>query len=298
MKYFHEIKVNDAEINLQDALVRHSADECICYNIVGDEKLYLGYYYPMNYKKSNKYPTFLFVHGGGWVSKKIFADQPHWQGDHLGYLARYYADKGFLCVSIDYRMIRGNGQVEEYELINSYEDCCDALDFILHHADEYGVDVNKLYLLGESAGGYLAGALATFSYKRRYFFKKVFLINAITGFDEKWSEFLPTKSAHYKLMHLKFCEYEKFLSPIHQIDGNTSEIILIHGEADTCVSLKHSIDFYNKMRIKQKKCELHVIEKTEHAFLLAEYTREIEACKIGIEIINKAIGGRKWILQN
>lgn len=287
MKFFHELKDND--IYLEDAIARHSADKCISYNVVEGEPIYLGYFFPKNYDRMEKYPTFIFIHGGGWASHKIFDDQTHWQGDHLGYLARYYADRGFLSVSIDYRMIKEHGQVAGYELLDNYEDCCDAMDYILQHADEYGVDTSNMYLLGESAGGHLAGAVATFHYDRKYSFKKVFLINAITELDEKWNECVPRASRHKRLAVLDFDERAKFLSPLYQINENIGDVVLIHGEEDTCVFPKHSEDFYDKMCALSKKCELHIIEKTHHAFLLAEYTGEIVACKVGIEIIDGRI---------
>ena len=34
---------------------------------------------------------------------------------------------------------------------------------------------------------------------------------------------------------------------------------------------------------------LHLIENTGHAFLLAEYTEQLTACKIGIEIIDREL---------
>ena len=285
MKFFHELK--DVDIDFSDAVKRHSADECICYKEVEGEPVYLGYYFPKNYDTSKKYPTFVFIHGGGWASHKIFEDQVHWAGDYLGYLARYYAERGFLSVSVDYRLIKGNGQATGYELLDNYEDCCDAMDYILQHAKQYGVDTSKMYLLGESAGGHLAGAVATFHYDRRYTFEKVFLINAITDLDEKWNKAVPQKSVHKRMMSPDFDERAKFLSPLYQVGEEIGEVVLIHGEDDTCVMPAHSEKFYKRMCALSKKCDFHMIEKTGHAFLLAEYTEFQTSCRIGIDILNQ-----------
>lgn len=285
MKFYHKLK--ETELNLTDAVKRHSADKCICYKEVNGEPVYLGYYFPEHYDATKTYPTFVLIHGGGWQSHKIFADQTHWAGDYLGYLGRYYANQGFICVSIDYRMTKEEGQIEGYELIDNYEDCCDAMDYILSHAKEYGTDVNQMYLLGESAGGHLAGAVATFHYDRRYRFQKVFLINAITEMDNAWNKEVPEKSFHEKLIPLTFEEREKFLSPLYQADEELGEIILIHGEADRCVNPVHSEKFYEKMEQLGKPCDLHILEQTGHAFLLAEYTEFQTACKMAVEILNQ-----------
>ena len=289
MEYFHELE--EIDIDLTDAIAGHSADQCIIYKEVDEEPIYLGYYFPKDYERTKKYPTFVFIHGGGWSGHKIFEEQPHWQGDYLGYLARYYAEKGFVCVSVDYRLTIADRQKEHYQIIDCYEDCCDAMDYVLSHADEYGIDVNDMYLLGESAGGHLAGAVATFHYDRRYAFRKVFLINAITDvLHTTWNVAVPQNSRHKALKQLTLEERGAFLSPLYQVDDKIGDVVLIHGESDCCVLPEHSRKFYERMLTLGKNCDLHWIEGTNHAFLLAEYTTEIQACKIGIEIINEYVG--------
>lgn len=288
MKYFHELK--EIKLDLKDAISRHSADKTIAYKEVSGEPVYLGYYLPKNYQQGKKYSVFIFVHGGGWSNHKVFDEQPYWQGDHLGFLARYYAEKGFLCVSVDYRLIRENGQAVGYEIIDCYEDCCDAVDYIINHAKEYGADIQNMYLLGESAGGHLAGALVTFDYDRKYQFKKAILVNPITHLEDKWQNWMATNSRHSKLSELRLQEQIQFLSPLYHVSSRTCETILIHGESDTVVAPEHSKKFYEKMKAVSRLCELHIIEKTNHAFLLAEYkNQDLTACKIAIDIIDRNI---------
>ena len=155
-------KNNDLELSIISAIKNHSADKVVVYKEVFGEPIYLAYYLPKEYSCSSRYPVFVFVHGGSWSSHEIFPDQTCWQGDYLGYLARYYAEKGFVCVSIDYRLVRDQGQAENYGVIDCYEDCCDAMDYIINHAGEYGIDTQQMYLLGESAGGHLAGSCGIF----------------------------------------------------------------------------------------------------------------------------------------
>lgn len=286
-------KLEDVQIDIRNAISNHSADTVITYNNIAGEPLRLGYYFPKNYNKAEKHSLFTFVHGGGWSTHKVFDDQSQWQGDYLGYLARYFADKGFICVSIDYRLSRDAGQAEGYGIIDCYEDCCDALDYVIVHADDYGIDANEIYLLGESAGGHLAGALATFHYDRMYSFKKIFLINAITHLYDNWKARVPVKSSHPHLSGLSFNECVDFLSPLCQIQEDIGEVVLIHGEDDKTVNPEHSRKFHDRMIEMNKGCELHLIEKSTHAFLLAEYYKNgLEACKIAIRIIEEGILGK------
>lgn len=286
----HYYKLEDNVIDFSHAVSRHSADTTIVYKTVSGEPVYLGYYLPADFDKENKYPLFVFVHGGGWSSHKVFDHQPHWQGDYLGYLARYYADKGFVCVSIDYRLAREGGQATGYEVIDCYEDCCDAMDYVLAYGEEYGIDMENIYLLGESAGGHLAGMLATLYYDRYYPFKKVILVNPITHLYDKWKVGVPVNSSHPRLVGLSLEERAEFLSPLCQISESTCDAVLIHGQSDNVVAPEHSRRYYDRMTELSKGCELHLIENTGHAFLLPEYTEQLTACKIGIEIINRELG--------
>lgn len=288
MKYFH--KLRETKLDLKDAILRHSADRTIAYKEVNGEPVYLGYYFPENYRQDKQYPTFLFVHGGGWSNHKVFEDQSHWQGDYLGFLARLYAEKGFICVSIDYRLIREHGQAVNYEITDCYEDCCDAVDYVILHTNEYGTDTQNMYILGESAGGHLAGALITFDYDRKYAFKKAILVNPITHLEDKWQNWMAANSQHPRLSELNFEQQIQLLSPLYHVNSQTCETILIHGESDTIVAPEHSERFYEKMTAVSNPCELHLIEKTNHAFLLAEYkNQDLTACEIAIDIIDRNV---------
>lgn len=290
MRYKYPLQ--DQELDLSACIAAHSGDRTVAYKTVDGTPIYLSYYYPVDYNCSSKYPAFLFIHGGGWATHKIFDGEPGWQGDYLGYLARYYAQKGFVSISIDYRLSSPDGQTENYQLIDCYDDCADAVDYILDKAAECGIDTENVFVLGESAGGHLAGLVATKYQRPGFRFKGSFLINAITDLegDGKWKERVPKKSTHSELAKIPESEYAKYLSPLSNISADTCPVVLIHGEQDLAVDPVHSERFYCRMEELARACELHMIEDTGHAFLLAEYTNNLAACKIGIRIIDGWLG--------
>ena len=112
-----------AAMDFSREIARHSGDRNVVCKEVNGQKLLLSLFEPPEYGAERLYPLLVLVHGGGWQGRKIFADQADWTGDYLGFLARRYAEKGWLCASIDYRLMQENGQAPGYELIDLYEDC-------------------------------------------------------------------------------------------------------------------------------------------------------------------------------
>jgi len=165
------------------------------------------------------------------------------------------------------------------------------MDFIVENADTYGIDVNSMYVLGESAGGHLAGTLITTDVKQCFKFRKAMLVNPITDlFLEEWGNYVSLHNENKQLFGMTYEQKMQFLSPRYRIDDTVCDVVLIHGESDTTVSPEHSKRFYSRMQEESKCCELHLLENTKHAFLMPEYYRYgWEACQTAIGIIDAVV---------
>jgi acetyl esterase/lipase len=86
-------------------------------------------------------PTAVLFHGGGWVT----GDKDQIALDVLPYLAM-----GFSVVNVDYRLAR------VARAPAAVQDARCALRWVIRHAPQYGFDVNKLVLVGSSAGAHLS----------------------------------------------------------------------------------------------------------------------------------------------
>ena len=95
------------------------------------------------------FPGILFIHGGGFVG-----GTKNWTS--LVPLIRYFVDRGYAVFSSDYRLLKDNGIFP-----NNIKDSKCALAWLKTNAAKYNVDAGRIGVMGESAGAYLAGMLAT-----------------------------------------------------------------------------------------------------------------------------------------
>lgn len=86
-------------------------------------------------------PVIVDIHGGGWMygTKRINE-----------YYNMTLAQHGYTVFSINYRL------VPECEIDGQLQDCMHALKWIKENAESYGGDLSRLYITGDSAGGFLA----------------------------------------------------------------------------------------------------------------------------------------------
>ena len=100
--------------------------------------------------------TMLWIHGGAWA----FGDRKN----DLE-LARAFAREGVAVASMSYRLSRGDWRGEEFSATGvqhpeHIKDVARAFAWLHTHAEQYGLDHDKLIVSGFSAGGHLSALLA------------------------------------------------------------------------------------------------------------------------------------------
>ncbi len=90
---------------------------------------------------SAKAPCVLVVHGGSWRT-----------GDRTeqNRLNAYLAARGYVVVAVDYRL------APQWRFPAARDDVADAISYLKSHPAEFGIDPDRLVLVGRSAGGQLA----------------------------------------------------------------------------------------------------------------------------------------------
>jgi triacylglycerol lipase len=91
-------------------------------------------------------PCIFHIHGGGYVAGSAKAAEPLFRP--------FAAELGCVIVSVDYRL------APETRFPGAIEDCYAGLAWVFRNAARLGIDSSSIGVMGESAGGGLAAALA------------------------------------------------------------------------------------------------------------------------------------------
>jgi arylformamidase len=108
-----------------------------------NERQMLDVYAPAEAKNL---PVVIWIHGGGWQTgdKKDVGQKP-----------KAFADKGFVFVSVNYRLL------PEVKIKQMAEDVAKAIRWVHDHAKDYGGDPDTMIVMGHSAGAQLAALVCT-----------------------------------------------------------------------------------------------------------------------------------------
>ena len=111
-------------------------------------KIYEPLHDSVDAKRNKRLPILFVTHGGGWTQGSAVTEEVFFLRELLTQLPR------FIVASVEYRL------APEYPFPIPFNDCWDALRWVMENTESLGGDREQLYLAGSSAGGSLAAALA------------------------------------------------------------------------------------------------------------------------------------------
>ncbi|MDO6438658.1 alpha/beta hydrolase [Cyclobacterium sp. 1_MG-2023] len=188
------------------------------------ESLALDIYTPENDNVKNR-PVIVWMHGGGF---RYGNDKTQ---TYIVEMAKRFAKKGYVCISIDYRV--RDQPIEDIggTLSDAVEDATKALKWVRKHRKDLNIDKSKIIVGGGSAGGIL-GSNFFFSNKTKKKDKAgiIGFVNLWGSTGEKWGMLNRYKKA--------------------------PPTIIVHGTADKSVPYSNSVELVKKLTAHKVKNEL------------------------------------------
>lgn len=232
-------------------------DREVVYKQIDGIQLKMQVFEPEGFQTSEKRPAIVFFFGGGWNSgsPKQFYQQ-----------ARAFADQGLVAFSADYR-VKSRNKTTPFECV---KDAKSAVRWIREHAEELGVDPDRIIAAGGSAGGHIAGCTGV-----------------ITGCEEKsdnleissvpnlmilYNPVLDTTNKGYGAKNFKL-EQQMDLSLCHQVKPAIVPTIIFHGTTDTTVPYENAERFERLMIAAGNECVLMPFEGKGHGFFNGSFFR-------------------------
>lgn len=204
----------------------------------------LDVYSPASQSQST--PVVVFFYGGGWED-----------GDRCFYrfVAMALAEHGIATVVPDYRLY------PEVRFPTFLQDGARAVDWVRRHAGEFGGDPSRIFLMGHSAGAYIAAMLALDPQWR------VHGLRGVIGLAGPY-DFLPL---HSDVLREIFGPPETLsqTQPINFVTPAAPPMLLIHGARDRIVLPRNSTRLAARLRETGCIAEERVYPLIGHKLLVA-----------------------------
>lgn len=247
---------------------------------------------------NKKMPVVLFITGGAFIGspKENYLQQ-----------RMYLAEAGYFVASIEYRAI------PMVTFPSPLEDVKTAVRYLKENANRFGIDPNKIAVMGESAGGHLAALMGTTN-GMKDFDKGEYLnqnsdiiatidlygtsdLTKIAGdyskeiqdihdspsspesmFVNGFSMFSKSKSV------METPEKAKVANPATYISSKTTPFLLMHGDKDFMVSPSQTDVLYKALAEKNIDATRYVVKGAGHGDV---YWAQEDVLRVIVEFLNK-----------
>lgn len=187
--------------------------------------------------------------------------------------AKEFMKNGVAAFVLKYRL--PDDSIMTDKKIGPLQDAQQAIKVVRENATKWGIDINKVGIMGFSAGGHLASTEAT------HYKKSVIENNNNTNLRPDFLILIyPVISMQDSLTHLDSRKnllgknpsrllIDEFSNEL-QVDENTPPTYITHAGDDKAVDVDNSIFFYEKLRHHNVPAELHLYPKGGHGFVLSQ----------------------------
>ncbi len=199
--------------------------------------------------KLTKKTAIMFIHGGSFKAGNK---------EEMATFANYYAQKGYVTSSINYRLI------PEHTYPAHVNDVSAALSWMKKHAHQFTYDANKIVVVGYSAGGTLALNLGLDATKN---------VAATVGVAPVTDMEALMHNAPLEVVKADLTIYlgdkaPSKAAPISQVNQRSAPTLLFHGDQDEVVPISQSIALKDKLTAHHVPVRLRIFSGAGHEIML------------------------------
>ncbi|MGA8263021.1 MAG: alpha/beta hydrolase [Ignavibacteriaceae bacterium] len=206
--------------------------------------------------------------------------------------AKEFAKNGVVAFVLKYRLPNDSTMIDKK--IGPLQDAQQAIKVVRENAAKWGIDINKVGIMGFSAGGHLASTEAT-HYKEAVIENKdntnlrpdfQILVYPVISMQDSLTHLGSRTNLLGKNPSKKIID--EFSNELH-VDENTPPAYITQAADDKVVDVDNSIVYWEALRHHNVSAELHIYPKGNHGFVLRLPTEE------WMSTIFKWMKNSKWI---
>lgn len=197
-------------------------------------------------RKGKKNPVILFICGGGFAKQDINV----WNAE-----LAYFVKHGYAVATAEYSTLPFTKWPEQIEELKC------AVRYLRANAEMFDLDVSKIAVMGESAGGYLAACLAVTNGDSRYEVGEHLDQSSRVDCVVPWWPVidLSNQESFFNM------DMTGFVNCAALVTNDTPPMCIFHGTTDHLVPHWHSEMMYDALQAHHVESELYLIEGADHA---------------------------------
>ena len=250
----------------------------IPYKTTPEGVLHLDLYYPDSIPHG-KYPIVVYTHGGGWAAGSKKNADKHYMHEVINSLT----EKGFCVASVDYRLWNKKRRTSMRDCVI---DSKDAIRFLSKNSGRFFINMDEVFTFGDSAGGQIAQMLLLTSPESfpgdpslaGYAYKIIAGVSWYGPSDftnvELFETSDPTKNPDRFGARIlmpdtdpkdKLALYRE-MSPIFYLRADSPPLLMIQGDKDTTIPVKHAYHMKEKAEAIHAPVEILIVKNAGHNF--------------------------------
>ncbi|WP_240928386.1 alpha/beta hydrolase [Thalassoroseus pseudoceratinae] len=248
----------------------------VVYKSIAGKDLKLDLYYP-TVKRFEKCPVIVFTHGGGWAAGSRYKAGT----GSFAIVFKRLIKQGFAIAPVSYRLVKKGSNVVMRDCVI---DCKDAIRYLAKNSERLGIDPMRICVMGDSAGGHIAqmllltsadqlpgdASLSKVSYQMAAGvswygpcdFEKIDLFNHNdrANFRDRFEARIMGSDSDPKDNLARYRE----VSPINYLNNDSPPLLMIQGDKDTTIPVKHAYYMKEKAEAVQAPVEIVIIKNSGH----------------------------------